>query len=473
MGSAKSDAQDSRLLTASDSPLSSRRQEQHTCCKCCKCCNPLLLCLFGCCKKVRSCCVNMKPPFLNEDSDSGQDGEYVLDTTGYIQYQQSQALKDGKDPSYKLPDIEATSDFTIVLTDFAKGSSCKMNLVKHRPSRLCAALKVYKYVDMQYVVERNKNRRKFGSVFEHKDQHQSQFKAELDIAPLTLQSPFLANVLGGFVYRDHSCILMEFAPFGALSGLVSLRKGLGPSTARFYALEMAKALSFLHERELIHRDMCLNNILLRYTGHVVLSDFGLVVSEKTSPAATCGSHVSRPPEVWAVQTQSYAVDVWMFGISLWNLITNKFPFFCASVAKQKTAVHEAKLNFTEEFNEQSRNLLTRTIVADPYRRLSIDDVIEHVYLASLAEPSRPPFSPEELLKIFEKKWMSEKTTKMAIVRFLINRTPLPQSDHSLRNFLSRESTLTVGKAASKISSRKLQSPSKEYQSSSLSEFEAN
>ncbi|XP_012941698.1 aurora kinase C [Aplysia californica] len=269
-------------------------------------------------------------------------------------------------------------EFQTLKLNIFRGSTCKIHLVQHKESKLVAIMKILN------------------------DRHSHEALREMNMARLNRDSPFLLRILDGFRALTNYYILLEYAPFRTLDHLTSAVKGLGSANTCFYALEMACALDFLHDHQIIHRDVKPENTFVLSSGHVALGDFGSVydtTNDTELPHRTCGTYVTRPPEVWSNQGYSYSVDIWELGISMCNLITNKWPIVSANMERHMALVQKGIIIFTSDYTPGASDLISKMCTVDPAERINIKEVLKHGYFEGV-ESYEPPFSPTHLLQVY-------------------------------------------------------------------------
>lgn len=106
-------------------------------------------------------------------------------------------------------------------------------------------------------------------------------------------------------------------------------KTLDEGEAAFVLVRVAKALSYLHERYICHRDVKLDNIMVTPGGDIKLIDFGFSVKFKRDQKLTtfCGTPSYMAPELLARSSHIPAkVDVWAFGVCMYRALVGNFPF---------------------------------------------------------------------------------------------------------------------------------------------------
>jgi serine/threonine protein kinase/Tfp pilus assembly protein PilF len=141
--------------------------------------------------------------------------------------------------------------------------------------------------------------------------------------------------------QSRHCIVMEYVDGVNLRDRIATDR-MTVSEALDVALQVASALQFAHANGIVHRDIKLENIMLRRDGYVKILDFGLAkltereISHdskaqtrmliKTSPGVVMGTVYYMSPEQARGLSVDARTDVWSLGVVLYELVTGKKPF---------------------------------------------------------------------------------------------------------------------------------------------------
>lgn len=124
------------------------------------------------------------------------------------------------------------------------------------------------------------------------------------------------------------CIIMEFCPYGPLQNILKEEEVVLPSRLVSWAKQIALGMQYLHSHKIIHRDLKSPNILIGAHEVVKISDFGTSrewneISTKMSFAGTVSW---MAPEVIRHEPCSEKVDIWSYGVVLWEMLTCEIPY---------------------------------------------------------------------------------------------------------------------------------------------------
>lgn len=94
------------------------------------------------------------------------------------------------------------------------------------------------------------------------------------------------------------------------------------------SLDVARGMSYLHSQGIIHRDLKSENILVGEDLSVKVADFGISCLEFQSGSGKGFTSTYRwmAPEMIKGKNHTRKVDVYSFGIVLWELVTLQIPF---------------------------------------------------------------------------------------------------------------------------------------------------
>jgi serine/threonine-protein kinase PpkA len=128
---------------------------------------------------------------------------------------------------------------------------------------------------------------------------------------------------------DPRYLVMEHLEGGTLRD--RMRRGIDPGQAVCLLRQAAAGLAEVHRRAVVHRDVKPENFLLRSSGELVLTDFGVAAAQgDTASCVPAGRLVGTPwyaaPEQAQGEPPSAAADVYSLGLVLYELLCGRRPF---------------------------------------------------------------------------------------------------------------------------------------------------
>jgi eukaryotic-like serine/threonine-protein kinase len=125
-------------------------------------------------------------------------------------------------------------------------------------------------------------------------------------------------------------IVFEYVPGETLKSLIRREGGLEITQALAYTVELARALGAAHERQIVHRDVKPQNVLLTPDGTVKITDFGiartLTDAGLTLDGRVLGTTDYVSPEQALGQPVTGQSDIYSLGILLFEMLTGRVPF---------------------------------------------------------------------------------------------------------------------------------------------------
>uniref|UniRef100_A0A670IXH3 Serine/threonine kinase 32A n=1 Tax=Podarcis muralis TaxID=64176 RepID=A0A670IXH3_PODMU len=218
-----------------------------------------------------------------------------------------------------------TFDHFEILRAIGKGSFGKVCIVQKNDTKKMYAMK---YMNKQKCVERNEVRNVF---------------KELQIMQ-GLEHPFLVNLWYSFQDEEDMFMVVDLLLGGDLRYHLQQNVRFQESTVKLFICELALALDYLQSRNIIHRDIKPDNILLDEQGHVHITDFNIatVITKDTQVTTIAGTKPYMAPEMFSSIKPigySYAVDWWSLGITAYELLRGRRPYHIRSSTAANEIAH--------------------------------------------------------------------------------------------------------------------------------------
>eukprot|EP00727_Mastigamoeba_balamuthi_P001125 m51a1_g11009 putative ph-protein kinase domain containing protein (431) ;mRNA; r:371953-373727 len=291
------------------------------------------------------------------------------------------AIKGAKAPAKKRMSVD---DFTL-LKLIGKGNFGKVMLVKFNATGETFAMKV---LSKKHIVDSNE--------IEHT-------MSECIILQ-RLTHPFLVRLHFSFQTDDKLYLILDFVNGGELFYHLQREKKFTEERVRFYAAEILLGLEYLHNNNVLYRDLKLENLLLTNDGNVVMTDFGLskdnLVGNEARTATFCGTPEYMAPEMLSAKAYGKQVDWWSFGSLIFEMLTGLPPFYSQDIQEMYHRIVSDKLSFPPYVSDNTRSLLSLLLEKDPAKRLTDPELIKrHPFFEGIdwdqlfQKKITPPFVP--------------------------------------------------------------------------------
>ncbi|CAH2035680.1 unnamed protein product, partial [Iphiclides podalirius] len=153
--------------------------------------------------------------------------------------------------------------------------------------------------------------------------------AETDIKHLRkLNHENIVRFRGICSQPPYFCIVMEYCQYGPLFEFLHSGVCFTPKQILKWAKEIAHGMSYLHSNKIIHRDLKSPNVLISDNLVVKVSDFGTSRewNDVSAIMSFTGTVAWMAPEVIRHEPCCERVDVWSYGVVLWELLTQEVPY---------------------------------------------------------------------------------------------------------------------------------------------------
>lgn len=197
-----------------------------------------------------------------------------------------------------------------------------------------------------------------------------------------LQSPFVVRMFDAFQTPNSLYMVLEYCAGKDLSVLLEQKQQFSADETRFYLSEIILALEYLHERDIMYRDLKPENVLLDDFGHVKLADFGLAkenVTTSRQAKSFCGSPAYLSPETLDKLGAGKPADLYGLGAVMYEMLTGMPPYYDDDLKVLYANIRRGVLDFPRNVNNTARELIKALLSKSPALRPKLADVKAHAF----------------------------------------------------------------------------------------------
>lgn len=219
---------------------------------------------------------------------------------------------------------------------------------------------------------------------------EQKFQTELQIHS-KMRQVNIVQFFRAFSFESSTYLVLELCPNGSLMDMVKRRRGVTEPEVRFYGVQIAGAIKYMHAKGIIHRDLKMGNVFLDKNMNAKIGDFGLAALLVTGRdmqtirrTTLCGTPNYIAPEILekGKKGHDHMVDIWSLGIIMFAMLTSKPPFQSSTTDEIYRRARERDYEWPTRdgrvISEEAKHVVA-SMLQEPHMRPDPDAIVEHPF----------------------------------------------------------------------------------------------
>jgi len=232
-------------------------------------------------------------------------------------------------------------------------------------------------------------------------QFEERLKIELEVLNKLKHCEYILDLKECFKFDGNLFMVMEFVAGGDLFEFVTTNC-INEDVIKYIFVELLRGVKKLHDNNIVHHDLKLENILIGGNGNIKIIDLNYCcyVAGDCKISKFCGTEAYLAPELFSGEPYNgKKVDVWCLGVILFTMSWKRFPFMPENmdVLYEQTRNRRYLTTFLKRLNGSTglKTLVHMILNPDPAKRPSIDEILGHPWLQTATSESYQKFLFEE------------------------------------------------------------------------------
>jgi len=225
-----------------------------------------------------------------------------------------------------------------------------------------------------------------------KPHHKEKITREIELHR-SLRHKNVVQFIKHFEDSDNIYILLENCARKSLVHVLKCRQVVTEPETRYYMSQLVHGVDYIHNQNIIHRDLKLGNLFLTNSMAVKIGDFGLATRLGQEKKGTiCGTPNYISPEVLNKEGHGFFADIWALGCVMYALLVGQPPFETSTLKETYSRIADNHYTVPDTVSSSATGLIKRLLHPLPKSRPTIQSIPQDSFFSSGFNPANLPTS---------------------------------------------------------------------------------